>query len=775
MRLDDERDVLEDWHLRVGESLHDAVRGAQSSNSSSIETSEDDVLRGELGREEWEHWEMRILLDEAGRESSTWSDARDVQPYVYKTEVTCTENVEEILAALEAPLSVVYTVNPREVAQNFEAWISPLKKEILTISHAVEKRSIDDADVRQEVSSGMAQLIPMKVVFTVKPPDAAQLGELAMYKRKCRIVICGNLASHRPEEVYTNTAPAEIVRSALAIARRYGWNLGILDVIAAFLQTPFAELAGAPLVYGIPPKLLTRAGLCQNGEIWKLTHAVYGLQESPRLWGRYRDQQLAKIQIIYEGKRVTLRQGRVEPSWWSILQEGSMLIGIIVVYVDDILICGHTAVIREVAEAIKAVWKTNDLQLVSDGMIRFLGIEISSSSQGFLLSQRSYIEELVRLHQMPPTRKDIIPVSKDLAVFTAEADEGVYSETELKAAQQCAGELLWVSQRTRPDLSFVASLVGSLATKAPRRAVQIAEKTIAFLQRTIDYTLIFESEQTGILGYSDASFAPEGARSHGGWVVMYNGCLVSWKSSRQPTVTLSTAESELTAIAEAMLALQSVSAMLQDVLPQREPVQLYTDSTSALSIANGSGGWRTRRLRLKSAWIAELLASKDVEMHHCAGELQIADLLTKALPSQRIKTLSSLMNLRGPDEDKEDPKIKCVRASSGSRVAKAPNQCPKVLLALLVLSQATVGDAYRWDEEEALVVQAGMSVDYGIVTWAILWGAVIFGLLTWELLKWILWLAYDHVTPGSKSRRLRRLQKLRDATTAAIQKEITVR
>ena len=89
----------------------------------------------------------------------------------------------------------------------------------------------------------------------MKPPDAAQLGELALYKRKCRIVICGNLASHRPEEVYTNTAPAEIVRSALAIARRYGWNLGILDVIAAFLQTPFAELAGAPLVYGNPAQV----------------------------------------------------------------------------------------------------------------------------------------------------------------------------------------------------------------------------------------------------------------------------------------------------------------------------------------------------------------------------------------------------------------------------------------------------------------------------------------------------------------------------------------
>ena len=114
----------------------------------------------------------------------------------------------------------------------------------------------------------------------------------------------------------------------------------------------------------------------------------------------------------------------------------------------------------------------------------------------------------------------------------------------------------------------------------------MAEKTIAFLQRTIDHALIFESEEANFVGFCDASFAPDGARSHGGWIVMYHGCLVSWKSSRQSTLTLSTAESELTAIAEAMLALQSVSSMLQDVLPRVGPMQLYTDSTSALTIAN---------------------------------------------------------------------------------------------------------------------------------------------------------------------------------------------
>ena len=36
-----------------------------------------------------------------------------------------------------------------------------------------------------------------------------------------------------------------------------------------------------------------------------------------------------------------------------------------------------------------------------------------------------------------------------------------------------------------------------------------------------------------------------------------------------------------------------------------------------------------------------------------------------------------------------------------------------------------------------------------------------------------MWLIYDRATPGSTSRRLRRLQKLKDATAAAIQKEVS--
>ncbi|CAE7344119.1 unnamed protein product [Symbiodinium sp. KB8] len=359
---------------------------------------------------------------------------------------------------------------------------------------------------------------------------------------------------------------------------------------------------------------------------------------------------LAKVQFEIEGEKVILVQGKVEPSWWAVQKGDSELIGIIVVYVDDVLICGPQPVIRKVAEEIGSIWKTSELQLASEG-----------------------------------------------------------------------------------------------------------------------------GDSSELVAYCDASFAPDGAKSHSGWLVFLNDCVISWKSGRQSTITLSTAEAELTAMSEAVLAIQSINAMLSDILPGGQRLQLYSDSTAALAIANGSGSWRTRHLRLRSAWVAELIENQDIMVHHCIGEVQPADLLTKALASQRMKALSTLMNLREPGDVEDEAGGGSSSNNTGSSRAHAPSKVSKGLIALLVLSQAARAETFNWEDDDALVVRSSVSVDYGLLTWAILWAAVIILLVAWELLKWLVWLAYDRATPGATTRRMKRLQKLRDATSVAIQKEIQSR
>ena len=248
---------------------------APASSAPSISRVEAICHHEEIPCESWSDWEMHLVLDdcESGLKTAVLPQ-RDVQEaFVRKAEVAYTEGVESILQSLTSPLSVVYTVNPREVGEVFEKWIPALKKEVTTLDHAVDKVMYNDQVVKDDLATGRGQLIPMKVVYTIKPPDPPDEEEKAtdFFKRKSRIVICGNLASHQAGEVYASTAPAEVVRAAIALSQFFGWNLGLIDIVAAFLQTPLAAVKGAPLVYGAPPKVLVRAGLCRPGELWRLS------------------------------------------------------------------------------------------------------------------------------------------------------------------------------------------------------------------------------------------------------------------------------------------------------------------------------------------------------------------------------------------------------------------------------------------------------------------------------------------------------------------------
>ena len=144
-----------------------------------------------------------------------------------------------------------------------------------------------------------------------------------------------------------------------------------------------------------------------------------------------------------------------------------------------------------------------------------------------------------------------------------------------------------MSQRTRPDLAYTACLLASLSTKAPERAIRVAERALAYIQRTKAFVLTAGADDTGLIAYSDASYAPEGNRSHTGWVVFLHGSPVCWRSARQAFVTLSTAESELVAGLDAVVALQSAEAMLSDFGITGLDKTLRVDSQSALAIAVG--------------------------------------------------------------------------------------------------------------------------------------------------------------------------------------------
>eukprot|EP00439_Symbiodinium_sp_Y106_P075260 s873_g14.t2 len=573
-------------------------------------------------------------------------------------------------------------------------------QEVKGVEVAIDRLLPGTESRRRWFNNPRAQRLPMKFVFTIKPSgNAVENDPSTWYKRKARLVICGNMATEGDTSLYTETAPAEVVR------------------------TPLGRSEKDPVVIAQPPRLLETMGPCDRFETWGLVRALYGLREAPTLWGGYRDDVLQALPLP---RGLKWQQGRAITAWWTRRGTNGEVCAIVVVYVDDFMICGPYNLVIEIGEVIQTVWETSELTFLGpQSAIRFLGMELQRSTENdpvIQLTQQGYVTELLRLHQVKKTQLDKVPITKELTVYPEKPQ--ACDPEKIREAQQITGEVLWMAQRTRPDLSYTTSIMASLRTKCPEQTIAIGAKVLGYLQRTMDYGLMINWSDKGLTMFCDAAYAPQSAHSHSGWLVTYGGVRIVWRSSRQTMITLSTAESELLSILDGAVATKGVEAILSDIGEVVEDRELASDSTSALSISSGSSSWRTRHLRIK------------------AGPMEM------------------LLGIWGiPDRSK--PRVSTCSTKTSARVLVA------LICCLLMVSSK----AARQEDQPSGPLQA-LQVDWDTVNILMALLMILGGLCVWEMFKWFMVEVVSDYVPGSGQRKIRRLRKLQVATSEAIEKEI---
>ena len=210
----------------------------------------------------------------------------------------------------------------------------------------------------------------------------------------------------------------------------------------------------------------------------------------------------------------------------------------------------------------------------------------------------------------------------------------------IRQAQTVVGELLWLSRRTRPDISFAVSQFRRQVNKRPKWVVKTAQQVFGYLKETETQHLSYgvctsdvHGEMQQVEMFSDISFAPAGERSLQGILGFYGGGLVQWEASRQAFVVLRTAEGEPMSYLESMVMGDSLASLIE-VVEGRKIGQkiIYGDNTAAIAILeNPDGPWRTRHLRLRATALRERLKDGSWIIHHLRGVKLVADFLTKII------------------------------------------------------------------------------------------------------------------------------------------------
>ena len=326
-------------------------------------------------------------------------------------------------------------------------------------------------------------------------------------------------------------------------------------------------------------------------------------------------------------------------------------------------------------------------------------------------------------------------------MFELKADDVEPSPEGVLSAQQLAGELFWVAQRSRPDVAYASTLASSLSTRAPVRSARIAQRAFLYLRDTPEWTLRFMPAAANLTGYGDASFAPEGGRSHTGWAVLFRNCPIAWRSTRQTLTTLSTAEAEMVALQETALALIATQALLESLGIFPEDKLIYSDSTSAVAIQTGSCSFRTRHLKVRATWLTEQLQNGSMRLLHRPGALQLADLLTQALSGPRMRELAQLWSM-----------LDSIASVPG---LEPTPQVRRALVALVFLLSVHQGRAQQFEEEKL-----GIQSDFSLY----LLGALVAlsALALWEGIKALVgWFVLPRLNmlPSRRALRLRKLQE----------------
>ncbi|MBW0483209.1 hypothetical protein O181_022924 [Austropuccinia psidii MF-1] len=232
------------------------------------------------------------------------------------------------------------------------------------------------------------------------------------------------------------------------------------------------------------------------------------------------------------------------------------------------------------------------------------------------------------------------PVSTPLPPNNQYLPETKEEALELKklavSYQSAIGSINYLSKATRPNLSHAIISKGLIYFKRPSQ---------------------------GITAYSNADWGNcrVSQQSVLGYLAALNGCLVLWKTQKQPSVYLSTTEAEYKALCDLTSKLLWLGQWEKEccLFLTITPIVVHEDNQSCINAANGDSNFNNKcmkHVKIQLHFIKEVIFSSAIQLSYTLTYAMLADFLTTSVPrptlSRELSCLSVVrLGVRGDVEN----------------------------------------------------------------------------------------------------------------------------
>jgi len=458
------------------------------------------------------------------------------------------------------------------------------------------------------------------------------LSEKKGIRYKTKLVVKGFSQKERVDfnEIFSPMVRHTSIRVLLVIVANQDLELEQLDVKTAFLHGRLEEniLMKQPEGFEVQGK---ERYVCQ------LQRSLYGLKQSPRQWYMRFDSF-----ITSQGFKRSLYDCCV---YHNKVEDGSMIY--LLLYVDDMLIATKCMCdIQNLKILLSGEFDMKDLGATK----KILKMEIyrDRTQKRLFLSQKDCIQKILVRFGMTDSKpiSTLLSEKEKLSAMIkvqAQADQDYMSKVPYSSV---VGSLMYVMVCTRPDLAYVVSMVSRFLSQPQKEHWKAMKRIFRYLKGTADVGLIYGSNSDCChTGYSDADFAADlvKKRSLTGYAYTLGGCLVSWKTTLQPSVALSTTEAEYMALTEAAKEGIWLRGLINDLRINQEYANIYCDSLSAICLAKDQVHHdRTKHIDVRYHFIQ---SERRIKVHKISTLHNPANMFTKPVPKSKFDHCLSLLDV----------------------------------------------------------------------------------------------------------------------------------
>ena len=515
------------------------------------------------------------------------------------------------------------TIDEARTRPDWPKWDEAISKELASLAAA---RTWDVVECPRGVN-----IIGCKWVFKIKRNAAGEIN-----KYKARLVAKGYSQVHRIDydETYVPVTRLASLCTILAVAAQNDWDVDVLDFQSAFLNRKLDE--GEDLYMELPPGYKVDNKL--KHAVAKLRVALYGSKQGALKW---------YLELCASLKELGLN--RAHSDWGVFYVHIGHDILLLTNHVDDCTVTGSSRKLMELfKDEIRARYRITDLGPIS----WVLGMKVIHDliARTILLSQELYMDAIITKYNFSDLKPLSIPMDPNIQL-TRSPTQSVADTAHMKNIpyRAAVGLLMYLAVATHPDIAFAISTVAQFSQDPAPEHWEAVKRIYRYLLGTRKLALTFGAGKQGLEGFTDADgVSQEHWHAISGYAYILDGGAVSWASKKQELVTLSTTEAKYVAATHAAKEGIWLRWLVEEIFrPLTHPTPLHLYSQSAIMLTkDGSYHARTKHIDIRYHFIHFIVDNGSLRLIYCPTEDMVADTLTKALPSVKVKHFAASLGLR---------------------------------------------------------------------------------------------------------------------------------